>query len=43
MIENPVKAQQLPDNENWDGIIKPQSSLFEIDLAEIWRYRDLIQ
>lgn len=42
MIENPVKAQQLPDNENWDGIIKPQSSLFEIDLAEIWRYRDLM-
>lgn len=42
MIENSVKGQQLPDNEHWDGIIKPQSSLFEIDLAEIWRYRDLM-
>lgn len=41
MIENPYK-QQLPNYEKWDGIIKPQNSLFEIDLAEIWRYRDLL-
>ena len=41
MIENPDE-QQLPIDEKWDGIIKPQSSLLEIDLAEIWRYRDLM-
>ncbi|MEI6680457.1 MAG: ABC transporter permease [Mariniphaga sp.] len=30
------------NNGDWDEIIKPQSSLFEIDLQEIWRYRDLL-
>ena len=30
------------DKENWDLIIKPQSSLFSIDFKEIWRYRDLL-
>ena len=30
------------DTEEWDEIIKPQSSLFEIDIQEIWRYRDLL-
>jgi lipopolysaccharide transport system permease protein len=28
--------------DEWDWIIKPQSNLFEIDLSEIWRYRDLL-
>lgn len=27
---------------SWDLEIKPRSSLFDIDLAEIWRYRDLL-
>ena len=27
---------------DWDIIIKPQTSIFEIDLKEIWRYRDLL-
>lgn len=30
------------DTDHWDEIIKPQSSLFEIDIQEIWRYRDLL-
>ena len=31
------------DYSSWDEIIKPQSSLFEINLQEIWRYRDLLR
>jgi lipopolysaccharide transport system permease protein len=29
-------------SEDWDLIIKPQSSLFEIDFRELWSYRDLL-
>ena len=29
--------------EEWDIIIKPKRSLFEIDLKSIWRYRDLLR
>jgi lipopolysaccharide transport system permease protein len=28
--------------EKWDLVIKPQSGLFEINLREIWSYRDLL-
>lgn len=34
------KQNKLPDN--WTMIIKPKRSLFDVDLAELWRYRDLI-
>jgi lipopolysaccharide transport system permease protein len=30
------------DGEFWDIVIKPQTSIFEIDITEIWRYRDLL-
>lgn len=29
------------EKENWTLEIKPQNSLFAVDFAEIWRYRDL--
>lgn len=32
---------QTTDNENWTTVIKPRTGLFEVDLKEIWRYRDL--
>jgi lipopolysaccharide transport system permease protein len=28
--------------QNWDLIIKPRRGLFELNLKEVWRYRDLI-
>ena len=28
--------------EEWDLVIEPQSSLFELHLADVWRYRDLL-
>jgi lipopolysaccharide transport system permease protein len=34
------KQNKVP--ENWSMIIKPKRSLFDVDLAELWRYRDLI-
>lgn len=32
---------QTTDNENWTTVIKPRTGLFEVDLKEIWNYRDL--
>jgi lipopolysaccharide transport system permease protein len=29
-------------DENWDLVIQPKSGLFDIKLAEVWRYRDLM-
>jgi lipopolysaccharide transport system permease protein len=33
---------QSNTDENWDLIIKPQSSLLDIPWRDIWRYRDLL-
>lgn len=43
-IEEPISNNQpLSENtDQWDLIIKPQSSLFDIPWADIWRYRDLL-
>ncbi len=34
--------QQTIQEEQWDLEIKPQASLFELNLKEVWRYRDLM-
>ena len=34
-------AQAVTENENWTTIIKPRNKLFEVNLKEIWDYRDL--
>ena len=33
---------QTIENENWTTIIKPRNKLFEVNLKEIWDYRDLM-
>jgi lipopolysaccharide transport system permease protein len=33
---------QDKNDKNWDLIVKPQTSLFDIHFAELWRYRDLL-
>ena len=33
---------QTTENENWTTIIKPRNKLFEVNLKEIWDYRDLM-
>lgn len=34
--------QQTIQEEQWDLEIKPQASLFDLNLKEVWRYRDLM-
>ncbi|MDI9320508.1 MAG: ABC transporter permease [Phycisphaerales bacterium] len=29
-------------NEHWTEVIQPQSSLFDLQIKEVWRYRDLL-
>ncbi|MBR4479493.1 MAG: ABC transporter permease [Bacteroidales bacterium] len=31
----------VPQEEQWDIIIKPKDKLFSVDFKELWRYRDL--
>ena len=33
---------QTAENENWTTVIKPHNKLFEVNLKEIWNYRDLM-
>ncbi|TKB98631.1 ABC transporter permease [Pedobacter cryophilus] len=33
---------QNAQDESWDLEIKPQNNLFELHLADVWRYRDLL-
>jgi len=35
-------AQSVTENENWTTVIKPRNGLFEVNLKEIWNYRDLL-
>ena len=35
-------AQSISENENWTTVIKPRNKLFEVNLKEIWDYRDLL-
>lgn len=40
-IINQEKVTEEPD-EKWDMIIQPKTGLFDINLKEIWHYRDLM-
>ncbi len=37
-----MRTETNVQEENWTTVIKPRSGLFEVDLKEIWRYRDLL-
>ncbi len=37
-----MNQSTLREQENWSMVLKPKKSLFEINLAELWQYRDLI-
>ena len=42
---SPVSLEKVPEKEyqeSWDQVIKPQTSLFDFRLEELWRYRDLL-
>ncbi len=34
--------KEVSGNENWTTVIKPRNGLFEVNLKEIWDYRDLL-
>lgn len=40
----PVKLKAIPaaQEENWTEVIESQSSLFDLRLGDVWRYRDLV-
>lgn len=37
-----INEQTINSAPEWDLIIEPQSSLFELHLKDVWRYRDLL-
>ena len=37
-----MKDQQNIDQQEWTTVIKPRNKLFEVNLKEIWDYRDLL-
>ncbi len=39
---SPNHKKKQVDDGDWDEIIKPRTSLLEVNLPEIWRYRDLM-
>ena len=39
ILEN---TSEVNDSENWTEIIRPKSRFFNLNLDELWRYRDLI-
>ena len=38
-----ILSESEKDSNNWNTVIKPKGSLFEVDFKEIWRYRDLLE
>jgi lipopolysaccharide transport system permease protein len=42
MSLNTDLAVKTPEKENWSLVIRPQRKLFDLHLAELWKYRDLI-
>jgi lipopolysaccharide transport system permease protein len=41
-MENSVKQSQQPENDQWDLIITPRKKWWDLQLREVWHYRDLI-
>jgi lipopolysaccharide transport system permease protein len=37
-----MSKEVLEANTEWDLVIEPQNSLFELHLKDVWRYRDLL-
>ena len=37
-----MRTETNVQEENWTTVIKPRNGLLEVDLKEIWRYRDLL-
>jgi lipopolysaccharide transport system permease protein len=42
VVKAPVPREENNELENWTEVIEPRTSLFDLRLSELWRYRDLI-
>lgn len=42
MINKEVNTVSIDEHEHWDQIIEPQGKLLDLNLKEVWRYRDLL-
>ncbi len=40
--ENTDVPRHLENNEHWDMVLLPKAGLFDINISEIWHYRDLL-
>ena len=40
--ENTDVSRHLENNELWDMVLLPKAGLFDINISEIWHYRDLL-
>lgn len=38
-----LKASTDISNDSWDGFISPQNTWYDLNLSEIWKYRDLLR
>lgn len=41
-LSKPVTTHTEPEIDQWTEIIKPKTSLLDLRLGEVWRYRDLV-
>ena len=41
IVQNELSTR-MPENQVWDLVIKPKRGLFEVNLKEVWEYRDLL-
>ena len=37
-----MENKEITTNEHWDLEIRPQTNLFDLNLKDVWRYRDLL-
>ena len=41
-MENSIDKERLNKEEDWDLVLRPKARLFDLNLKEVWRYRDLL-
>ena len=41
-MSDPITPPPAPDSEDWQMIISPKRHLLDINLKELWKYRDLV-
>ena len=42
MQDTTVNIENKEDNDSWDMVIEPKTRLLQLNLKEVWRYRDLM-